>query len=171
MMVAVCLGTWAGLGLMSGATARFGTAFLGAALAVYAVAGIASIKFAAPRHLEWILGPVVGAVTGLITAATGVFVIPAVPYLQAIGLEKEELVQALGLSFTVSTVALAVNVVAEGGFRVSLAGTTAAALVAACAGMWAGQAIRLHMSTPMFRRLFFVGLLVLGLYLVVRSIG
>jgi uncharacterized protein len=33
----------------------------------------------------------------------GVFVIPAVPYLQVIGFDKEELVQALGLSFTVST--------------------------------------------------------------------
>jgi uncharacterized membrane protein YfcA len=171
MMVAVCLGTWAGLGLMSGAAAPFGTACLGAALAVYAVSGLASIKFSAPRHLEWILGPLVGVVTGLATAATGVFVIPAVPYLQAIGLEKEELVQALGLSFTVSTVALAVNVVAEGGIRVSMAGTTAAALMVACAGMWVGQAIRMRTPTAMFRRWFFVGLLVLGLYLIARSLG
>jgi len=171
MMAAVCLGTWAGLGLMSGTSARAGTALLGAALAVYAVMGLASITFSAPRHLEWLLGPLAGAVTGLITAATGVFVIPAVPYLQAIGLEKEELVQALGLSFTVSTVALAVNVVADGGASVSLAGPTAAALVVACAGMWAGQAIRMHMSAAAFRRWFFVGLLILGLYLVARSVG
>jgi uncharacterized protein len=171
MMAAVCLGTWAGLGLMSGTSARSGTALLGAALAVYAVTGLASIKLSAPRYLEWLLGPLVGAVTGLITAATGVFVIPAVPYLQAIGLEKEELVQALGLSFTVSTVALAVNVVADGGARVSLAGPTAAALVVACAGMWVGQVIRMYMSTATFRRWFFVGLLILGLYLIARSVG
>ena len=171
MMAAACLGTWAGLGLMSGSAALLGTAFLGAALVVYAVSGLASIKFSAPRHLEWILGPLVGLMTGLITAATRVFVIPAVPYLQAIGLEKEELVQALGLSFTVSTVALAVNVVAEGGVRVSMAGATAVALIVACAGMWMGQAFRMHMSTATFRRWFFVGLLVLGLYLIARSIG
>jgi uncharacterized protein len=171
MMVAVCLGTWAGLGLMSGSNVQISTAFLGAALAVYAVSGLASIQFSAPRHLEWILGPLVGVVTGLITAATGVFVIPAVPYLQAIGLEKEELVQALGLSFTVSTVALAVNVVAEGGVGVSVAGTTVAALLVACAGMWVGQAIRMHMSAAAFRRWFFAGLLVLGLYLVGRAVG
>ncbi len=46
-----------------------------------------------------------GTVTGLIASVTGVFVIPSVPYLQAIGLEKEELLQALGLSFTISTLA------------------------------------------------------------------
>ena len=33
--------------------------------------------------------------------------IPAVPYLQALGLSRDQLVQALGLSFTVSTLALA----------------------------------------------------------------
>jgi uncharacterized protein len=171
MMVTVCLGTWAGLGLMSGTGARFGAAFLGAALAVYAASGLASLKFSTPRHLEWILGPLVGAATGLITAATGVFVIPAVPYLHAIGLEKEELVQALGLSFTISTVALAVNVVADGGARLAMAGTSIAALIVACAGMWVGQTIRLHMSAATFRRWFFVGLLLLGLYLVTRSVG
>ena len=69
-----------------------------------------------------------------ITAATGVFVIPAVPYLQAIGLEKEELVQALGLSFTVSTLALAVNIGAAGALKVALLGDTLLALACAAAG-------------------------------------
>jgi hypothetical protein len=106
----------------------------------------------------------------LITAATGVFVIPAVPYLQGIGLEKEELVQALGLSFTVSTLALAVNVGVEGGLQGSLAGSTVVALGLACIGMWIGQAIRLRLSPETFRRWFFAALLLLGLYLVVRSV-
>jgi hypothetical protein len=42
-------------------------------------------------------------ITGLVTSATGVFVIPAVPYIQGLGLDRNQLVQALGLSFTVST--------------------------------------------------------------------
>src|SRR5215813_5327431 len=40
MMAAVCIGTWAGLGLMTGTTARFGTALLGVALALYAITGL-----------------------------------------------------------------------------------------------------------------------------------
>ncbi|ADO41828.1 conserved hypothetical protein [Ketogulonicigenium vulgare Y25] len=51
----------------------------------------------------------IGAMTGVVTGATGVFMIPSVPYLQALGLTKDWLVQALGLSFTVSTLALAVG--------------------------------------------------------------
>ena len=78
--------------------------------------------------------------------------------------------QALGLSFTVSTVALAINVALEGGLRLSIAGDTIAGLALACAGMWIGQAIRLRMSPTTFRKWFFVGLLALGLYLTVRSL-
>jgi uncharacterized protein len=169
MMLAVCLGTWAGLGLMTGATARFGTALLGAALTLYAMTGLAEFRLPAPKGWGPVLSPLVGAVTGLITAATGVFVIPAVPYLQAVGLEKEQLVQALGLSFTVSTFALAINVGLEGGLQLSNAIDTIAALALACVGMWIGQAIRLRMSPTVFRRWFFVGLSLLGIYLVVQS--
>lgn len=169
MMLAVCLGTWAGLGLMTGATARFGTALLGVALILYAMTGLAEFRLPAPKGWGPVLSPLVGAVTGLITAATGVFVIPAVPYLQAVGLEKEELVQALGLSFTVSTFALAINVGLEGGLQLSNAIDTIAALALACVGMWIGQAIRLRMSPTMFRKWFFVGLSLLGIYLIVQS--
>jgi uncharacterized membrane protein YfcA len=103
--------------------------------------------------------------TGVVTAATGVFVIPAAPHLQAIGLEKDQLVQALGLSFTVSTLALAANIVRAGALNVSILGTTLIALAAAIVGMWFGQHLRSRLQPPVFRRCFFIGLLALGLYL------
>jgi uncharacterized protein len=170
MLLAVCLGTWAGLGLMTATTARFGTALLGIALALYAITGLASLRLFVPKPWEPIFSPIVGAITGLITAATGVFVIPAVPYLQAIGLDKDELVQALGLSFTVSTIALAINVGLDGELRLAIASDTIAGLALACVGMWIGQTIRLRMSPADFRKWFFIGLMALGLYLAVRSL-
>jgi uncharacterized protein len=170
-MLAVCLGTWAGLGLMTGVGARYGTALLGAALAAYATTGMFSVRFTLARAREGILGPATGAITGAITAATGVFVIPAVPYLQAIGLEREELVQALGLSFTVSTLALSVNVAAAGGFDVATAAPAFIALAVAGAGMWVGQVVRLRLSAVLFRRCFFVGLLLLGVHLLWHSLA
>lgn len=169
MMLGVCLGTWAGMGLMTGATGRYGETFLGVALVLYALTGLAAYRFSiTPRHETW-LSPIIGAATGLVTAVTGVFVIPAVPYLQAIGMEKEELVQALGLSFTVSTMALAVNIAAAGALNVTMAGATLAALLLACLGMSAGQAVRLRLQPATFRRWFFIGLTVLGVYLTTRS--
>jgi uncharacterized membrane protein YfcA len=171
MMAGVCAGTWAGMGLMNGAGLRYGTMLLGVALAIYALTGLAARRFTIARAHEVWAGPLVGAVTGLITAATGVFVIPAVPYLQAIGLEKEELVQALGLSFTVSTAALAVNLARADALNASLAGPALGALAMAAVGMGLGQALRLRMSPPTFRRWFFIALLLLGLYLATRGLA
>jgi uncharacterized protein len=94
-----------------------------------------------------------------------------VPYLQAIGLEREELVQALGLSFTVSTLALSVNVATAGGFDGSMAAPAFVALVVAGAGMWTGQIVRLRLSAGLFRRCFFVGLLLVGVHLIGRSMA
>jgi uncharacterized protein len=165
MLLGVCLGTWAGSGLMSGSNARYGSGLLGIALMAYAATGLGSIHFAVGKTRERWLGPTTGTATGLIAAATGVFVIPSVPYLQAIGLEKEELVQALGLSFTVSTLALTVNLARAGALNVALAGPTLVALGAGCAGMWLGQFLRSRLPPETFRRCFFGGLLLLGGYL------
>ena len=169
MMAGVCAGTWAGMGLMTGTAGRHGGTFLGIALVIYAATGLAQVRFSVPaRHERW-LSPVVGLLTGLVTAVTGVFVIPAVPYLQSIGLEKEDLVQALGLSFTVSTLALAVNVAAAGALTATPLVATVAALAAACIGMWVGQAVRLRLAPDTFRRWFFIGLALLGVYLAIGA--
>jgi uncharacterized membrane protein YfcA len=169
MMAGIGIGTWAGSGLLTGNSAAAATIALGVALALYALTGLTSLRVSIPARMEWWLSPLVGAVTGFITAATGVFVIPAVPYLQAIGLEKEELVQALGLSFTVSTVALAAILAMSGSFAISIAGASLLALVPALAGMYAGQFIRLRARPAVFRRWFFIGLLLLGMYLAMRG--
>jgi hypothetical protein len=112
----------------------------------------------------------VGFITGVITGATGVFVIPAVPYLQALGLEKNELVQALGLTFLVSTVALGLSLTGGGVFGAAVAGASILALAPALSGMVLGQYVRSRVSPTVFRRFFFWGLLLLGAHLAVRGL-
>ncbi len=136
----------------------------------YALSGLAALKFAVPAPAERWLGPAAGAATGAITAATGVFVIPAVPYLQAIGLTKDELVQALGLSFTVSTLALAVTLMGRTDLGAGLAWPSVAGVVVALLGMRLGQAVRTRLSPQTFRLCFFAGLLALGGYLAARGL-
>ena len=165
MLACSCIGTWLGAGWLTGPYARYGAIALGLSLIVYAILSLSAVRFAVSRRREIWLGPIVGLLTGLITAATGVFVIPAIVYMQGIGLEKDELVQALGLSFTVSTVALSFNLVGAGVLNVSLAAAAVVALVAALIGMWIGQIVRLRLDQATFRRWFFIGLLFLGLYL------
>ena len=81
---------------------------------IYAIIGLSKLKFhVAPQNEKWV-GGVVGVITGVISASTGVQVIPSMPFLQAIGMEKDELVQALGVFFTIATLALAFNLTGAG---------------------------------------------------------
>lgn len=170
LLLGICLGTWAGTGLLTGDTSGHAAIALGAALVLYALVALAAPRLAVSSRVEPWLSPLIGAATGLVTAATGVFVIPAVPYVQALGLEKEDLVQALGLSFTVSTLALAAGLARDGAFPVSLAGASMLALAPALLGMALGQWLRFRIRPDAFRRWFFLGLLALGLHLALRPL-
>jgi uncharacterized membrane protein YfcA len=120
VLLGVICGTLAGAGWLVDTHGHYGTALLGIALALYALSGLAALRFSIGVEKEPWLGPVVGVLTGLVAAATGVFAMPAVIYLQAIGIEKEDLVQALGLSFTISSLALAVNLASVSALNFSL---------------------------------------------------
>jgi len=172
MMVGILLGTIAGAGVLTGAHAGAASAGLGGALVLYAILGLLKLGFATPARHEALMSPLVGVATGLVTGATGVFVIPAVPYLQSLRLEKEDLIQALGLSFTVSTSALAIGLFRAGALvspTAQLMGSILA-LLPALAGMFIGQALRQAMSVETFRTVFFVGLLALGVYLALEAL-
>jgi len=171
MLAGVCLGIAAGAGWLTGqggGSARV-TAALGVALIAYALLGLLKVRLHVPAQHERWLSPVVGLATGLVTAASGVFVIPAVPYLNALGLEKEDLVRALGISFLVSTIALALSLRSGGALEMGNAVGSLLALLPALLGMALGQWVRLRVQPEVFKKVFFSGLLALGGYLVLRS--
>lgn len=134
----------------------------GGMLVVYGVWGLIASRLHAPgRHEIW-LSPVIGYLTGMITAATGVFVIPAVPYLQCLALKKDDLVQALGLAFTVSTLGLALSLAQGSGLPALNLSLSLLALIPALLGMALGQRVRKYIGETLFRRCFFLGLIALG---------
>lgn len=168
MMVAIFIGTLLGASWIASGDTRLATAALGAALVLYASYTLFARQLSVPASMETWLSPVIGATTGTIAGGTGIFVIPAVPYLQALGFGKGDLVQALGLSFTVSTIALAVGLGAHSAIDRDILSLSSLAILPALAGMWAGQRIRNKISPPAFRRGFLICLLLLGLEMLSR---
>lgn len=169
MMVMICIGTAAGIGILTGTSSSLASGTLGAALAVYGVVALAAPRFTVPPRAERWLAPWIGLLTGLLTGATGVFAIPAVPYLGSLGLDKNELIQAMGLSFTVSTLALAAGLAWTGHFKLEAAGYSVLAVAPALAGMFLGQWARNRLDPVAFRRWFLVSLIALGLYMLAHA--
>lgn len=171
LLVGLCVGVALGAAAFGGVGGRAAGLLLGAALVAYALLSLAAWRpRVAPGAERW-ASPLAGVATGLVTAATGVFVIPAVPYLQALGLAKDELVRALGLAFLVATVALAASLGHGGALAAPQAVASLLAVPPALLGMGLGQRLRGRLTPETFRRWFLLGLLALGAWLLVRGLA
>ena len=101
----------------------------------------------------------------MLTGLTGTLFLPGVMYLQAIGLSRDQLVQAMGLLFALSTLALGISLHETGRIDVGLWQISCFALLPALFGMHCGKICRGYLSDDLFRRVFLSGLALLGLYI------
>ena len=165
LLLGLAVGIRLNAGMMTGPYARYGSILLGILLVIYAVVSLRKFVFTVSRRDEKWVGGIVGLVTGVISAATGVQVIPSMPYFQAIGMEKDELIQALGVFFTIATLVQAFNLSAAGLLNESTALPGVVALACSFTGMAIGQAVRTRLEPDSFRHWFLISMILLGIYL------
>ena len=179
MQLGIVLGTLGGAWHWGALQLAHSQRWLGVALVLYALWGLwgrplplrrvpQAGQASAQTLRGGLMGAVIGASTGVVTALTGVFVIPAVPYLQNLGLDKNDLVQAMGLSFSVSTLALAISLQQYGGVASTQWAWSALWLLPALGGMWLGERLRGRLSAVVFKRSLFISLLLLGSAMALR---
>lgn len=168
MMLGIMVGTLAGSWLLTSTNTVYAGVGLGTALIVYAVHGLFAKPLAIRARFERSLSPVIGLTTGLISGGTGIFTLPAVPYLQSLGLSKDDLIQALGLSFTVSTIALAAGLARGGAFHLGNTTMSALAVIPSLLGIRVGTTVRERISAATFRRSFLILIAILGVELAVH---
>jgi uncharacterized membrane protein YfcA len=143
---------------------------LGLLLVAYSVFNLMGFRFTiAPNREKW-AGPFFGVVNGILTGMTGSFVVPGVMYLQAIGLPRDQLVQAMGMLFSTSTIALAIALQKHSFLTTELATISLFAVIPAMVGMIIGQRFRVSLSEARFRQLFFISIFGLGCFIIVKSI-
>jgi uncharacterized protein len=170
MLLGIAVGSTPGAGFLAHDSSGRATTALGILLCLYALFSLCSPRLRVPPHAEWWLAPVVGALTGWLAVMTGVFVIPLAPYLDALSLERDELIQALGLSLLTSAAAVAVALARENALPVSLLSASLAALAPAGFGLLLGQRLRQRIRPAAFVRIFALALLAIGLHLAVRPL-
>jgi uncharacterized membrane protein YfcA len=142
------------------------SALLGGLIITYAGGSLAGLRLELSPAAARASGPMFDLVNGVLTGMTGSFVVPGVMYHQALGLPRDSLVQSMGILFTLSTLVLGLAL-ARGGVLLSENVTLSAmAVLPAFLGMWIGQRLRARLSETVFRRIFFVSLIALGLYII-----
>lgn len=164
-----CLGIFPGLALLATVEPAYLTIMFGFILTSYAAYNLLRPQLPPPgRHEGW-MAPAVGSVSGLVCGLTGSFVVPGVLYLQSLGLPRDPFVKAMGVTFTSLAVVMLPGLIANGLYSVEIGLNSLLALPPAFLGMYLGVRIRRRLSETLFRKVFFVALLLLGLWFVGRS--
>jgi len=170
MLLLSCVFIWIGVGFLASADARMAAGELGVLLSAYAIYSLTRTQLAPPRGWEVWLTPLVGALSGLAYGYTGSLMIPGVVYLQALGFNRNMLVQSLGITFFTMTSVLGLSLTGHSLMPAETALLSAAALVPTGIGMLVGQRYRDRVSEELFRKLFFWALFVAGVYMVLRAV-
>lgn len=168
-LVPATLLVWVGGQAIVLADATLLSLLLGLLLIWYAAMNLKGTRISVPPEKERWAGPLLGGANGILTGLTGSFVVPGVLYLQAIGLPRDQLVQAMGILFTLATLALAASLGGHGLLTADLGLISVLGVIPALIGMVVGQRIRARLSEARFRKVFFWSLMFLGLYIAARA--
>lgn len=162
---------WIGVQALTRVDLSLLTALLGVLLVTYSMATLRGFRLTIAAHQETWIGPLVGVANGVLTGMTGSSVVPGVMFLQALELSRDMLVQAMGILFTLSTLALAVALQKANVLTVEHGILSVGAVLPALIGMILGQRVRSTLSERRFRKVFFVALLGLGAYIIVSALA
>jgi uncharacterized membrane protein YfcA len=168
LMITAAIGTWFSAGILAKSEAALVSGLLGLSILSYASVSLFTPQIPPPgNHKTW-LSPIIGAISGFITGLTGSFIMPGVIYLQAFNLPRDVLIQSMGIIFTAATLSLAFALDGHNLLPKETMIISAAALIPTFIGMWFGKLIRKRIPEQQFRRVFFFGLLILGLYIIAK---
>lgn len=169
-LLAASLTIWIGVLALSVIHMKLLTILLGALLIAYALISLSGFHPRINPASEHWAGSICGIINGLFTGMTGSFVFPGVMYLQALDLDRHQLVQAMGILFCISTLMLGFALQTNNLLDIQSGSLSILAVIPALTGMWVGRAIRQRLSEQRFRVVFYWAISLLGIYIVIKSL-
>ena len=157
-----------GIGMLVWIDQRIATRTLGILTIVYAMLALTRPSLALPEGLERPLQIPVGVLNGFFTGLTGSQMMPLLPYMLALKLDPERLVQANNVTVTLASAFLATGLFVSGLMTWPILGLSFAAVVPALVGVQFGSRARRYIPVASFRIIVLVLLVVIGLMLAAR---
>ena len=137
-------------------------------LICYGIWGLLNSKHRLPISLISRLNPVVGLATGAVNGATGSQIFPIMPYLLALNISKEVLVQTINLSFTICSLIMLAGLFSFDALDTKSMFTYALGIAPVMLGVWVGNRVRERLSEQRFRQSVMILIVVLGFLLLLR---
>ena len=169
VMAPLALGLWWSTGMVAASAARTLYLVLGVTVVVFSTVYVLSPHVRIPRRAEGWSGGLVGAVAGVTGGFSTVFGPPISMYLLALGLEKEEFIQAVGLLYFAGSVPLALFYWVHGVLGPDNVGWSGLACLPVFLGLAAGQWLRGRVGQATFHKVVLGVLFLVGLNLLRRA--
>ncbi len=170
LLIATIVGIWLGVYVLSMVDPTRLIVVLGVLLFLYSVFSLTRAQIPPPGKHEFWLSPLMGAAGGFVCGLTGSYMVPGAIYVQALGLSRDGFIQAIGIVFVVLAAALGASFWQYNLISLQTGAASVAALVPMVIGMFIGQRLRYRLSEEVFRKIFFVALLFVGIYMVGRNL-
>lgn len=149
---------------------RWPTAMLGGVLFIFASSRLLNVRLTVSRQWERPLSVPLGAINGMLTGMTGSFMVPSVLFMQAMGFQRDMLVQAMGVFFSISTMMLALSLGRNDLISIEHLRLSLFALVPSIFGLYIGRWVRLRINEERFQQVFLFSVLLLGGYISYRAV-
>lgn len=159
-----------GLSILVSINVDLAKIFLGLVLILYALLALTKRPITLSESLERGLKIPVGFFTGFINGLTGSQVMPVLPYLLSLGLDKNTFIQAINISFTLSSVIMLFGMNQLGylsphTFLIAVGGAIPLMTI-----VYVGGKLRNRISQKAYQKLVLIFLLILGIILSVKSL-
>lgn len=141
-------------------------AILGVVILVYGVWGGRTHALRFPEKREKQLLIPVGFISGLLNGATGSQIMPIMPYLLSLKMDRNLFVQTMNSAFTLNTVIMMLWLGKEGILTLPVIYLSAAGILPVSLGIFLGGLIRKKFSDDVYQQIVFLLLIVLGIRLV-----
>jgi len=168
LYLAMVPGIAVGIGLLLCIDAHIAVKALGIIIIGYAAMTLVKPTLSLRPAGERLLKIPTGFVNGVLTGLTGSQVMPLFPYMMALDLEPNRLVQAINLSVMIASIFLAVGLITAGILTGPLFLVSLVAVLPALIGVEIGNRARNNIPVAQFRRLVLIVLMLTGVLLLVR---
>lgn len=162
LLPGLALGLWT-LAYIDG---RLAGAILGIMMLVWCAFTFAKPELSIAANWHRPLAPIVGFITGTINGVTGSQVMPMVPFVMMLRLERNLFIQVVNCSFTLSSLVMIVGLVQLGLFSWQDVLISVIGLIFVRFGVSQGAAIRHRLSESLFRHSVLIMLSIMGLALI-----
>jgi hypothetical protein len=168
LYVAMLPGIALGLALLVYVDARVAVSMLGVIIIGYALLALAQPRLVLSEAAGSLLQVPAGLLNGVLTGLTGSQVMPLFPYMMALDLDNDRLVQAINMAVLLASSILAAGLLVSGIMTPEILLLSLGAVAPALAGCEIGARARARIPARRFRSIVLVVLLLMGLLLMLR---